>query len=111
MKEYKIMSDNRNETLKFEGKLIGSGSNKGLKDTRWTTWSLYKSLSGRYIYVHANLTMWEGEKDYVESHIFDSIDKFEEFFIQQCEEINERTLSRYQKEFLEEVGIELIEEV
>ena len=107
--KHRIRADNHLEDISFDGEVIGSWGSKetnGPNSSRWEEWTLYKTLSGKFVYEFVYRTLWQGESDDVQVHIFDSIDEFKEFFV-----YDKDSLSRHEKDFLDECKIEIVKEV
>ena len=107
--DFTIRSDNRNADLRFNGDKIATNWNRwvnGRDDTRWTEWDLYSTESGKFVYVESDVSLWQGESNFVRAEVFVSLNEFREYFLSSRD-----TLSSFEKEFLSGAGIELVEEI
>ena len=109
-KQYRIRTNNRNTDLRFTGEEVASWSNRiignGGDSSRWREWDLYKTDSGKFVYIQNDVTLWQGESDRKIAKIFDSLDAVGKYFISKTDR-----LTTDEKEFLDQCGIELIEDI
>ena len=113
--KFKIRCDNFNEDLVFTGEKIATGGNRstyGDAQNRYNYYELYRSESGKYIFVDEYVTHWQGETGSRNGYILDSVDDLKLHIIERDGMRPEDDfLSEWEKEFLEEAGIDLVIEV
>ena len=107
---FTIRADNRVRDLRFKGEQIAEGSNwntNGNRNNRWTSYELYRTESEKVVFVTHYHTMWQGEEDDRTVYVYESLQELEDYF-----ELDEmESLAEWQKEFLEEAGIEIVEDI
>ena len=107
--DYRLRCDNHDKDLVFNGEEIASTSTRttyGDSQNRYSCVTLYKTESGKYILLEENISHWQGESNSQNALILDSLDEVSAHFTD-----HEYGLARWEKEFLQEVGIDLVQEI
>ena len=108
-KSFKIRSDNHVNDLTFVGKSVAYGTerrNNTQTDSRYSSYELFETESGKYVLVDEYTTHWQGEDGSRKAFIFDSINDVKGFIVDDRDSVPE-----WQKEFLDDCGIFLVKEI
>lgn len=79
MEKIRVHRDGQRD-LVFQGAKIAGTSNMHRDDTRWTELVMWKTAGGKYVIQRQYITRWQGERDTVEAHVFDSVDAIREHY-------------------------------
>ena len=107
MDEQRLKRDGQAD-LAFTGEEIASSTNQshqGDRQNRFTTLTLYRTESGKFVLHIEYETHWQGEKNESEALVFDSLEAVKD-------KITDKDyIDDYEKEFLKSAGIEFVERI
>ena len=101
--DYEIERDGE-RNLSFKGKLIASSSTRTNSSSRWTDYSIYKTIGGKIVFAIGVRTLWQGEND---SHMATVYKGLPECFEELEGEISYEAL----KDLAEQLDVDLSEHV